>query len=121
MAAPRDFRIWGFGLSSDFGVRISGFELFLRFGSAKRKISSVAVQNRTGTLGEAATFSFPASGSPASAMLATWPTTLPDSSARGAPLEPGGKLSGHIEKEDGPSKFTGALALGIQHVVRPAI
>ena len=55
----------------------------------RRRISSVAVQKRTGTLGEGGALVFPIGGSPASAMLATWATTLPASSTMGAPLEPG--------------------------------
>jgi hypothetical protein len=71
------------------GSVLIGAAMALAAGFDSRRISSVAVQNRTGTLGEAGALVSPIAGSPASAMLATWPTTLPASSTTGAPLEPG--------------------------------
>src|SRR5215472_1350694 len=67
----------------------------------KCRISSVAVQKRTGTLGEAGLLESPSIDSPASAMLATWPTTLPHASTSGAPLEPGANSAVTFRKTRG--------------------
>ena len=87
------------------------------FGWVRRRISSVAVQKRTATLGDGGALVPPLSGSPASAMLATWPTTLPASSAIGAPLEPGSELGRDVQKQYRAGEHPIGVTMLIEHLV----
>ena len=110
---------WVAGLGSAFSGAAgrAGF----RLGSDNLKISSVAVQNLTGTLGEAGALVSPVGGSPASAMLATWPTTFPASSTTGAPLEPGANSAVTFRKRIGRVNIPLGMAVLVVKLVGPKV